>query len=81
MKKHTFKPNKKFDREGPSNETRAGWGEVGLMGFLCATGEPQTTGEDEISDLIADLAHLCDRDGMDFEALVTRARMNWQAER
>ena len=34
-----------------------------------------------VSDLLADLAHLCDAEGLDFVAIVTRAIRHWQVER
>lgn len=33
-----------------------------------------------ISDLLANLAHLCDREGFNFPALVDRARNHYRAE-
>lgn len=36
---------------------------------------------DTVSDLIADLGHLCDREGIDFTGAVIAALRNWRAER
>jgi hypothetical protein len=34
-----------------------------------------------VSDLLVDLAHLCDAESLDFVAIVTRAIRHWQVER
>lgn len=34
-----------------------------------------------VSDILADLAHLCDAEGLDFVAITTRAIRHWQVER
>ena len=34
-----------------------------------------------VSDLLVDLAHLCDAERLDFVAIVTRAIRHWQVER
>ncbi len=34
-----------------------------------------------VSDLLADLAHLCDAENLDFVAIATRAIRHWQVER
>jgi hypothetical protein len=36
---------------------------------------------DTTTDLLTNLAHFCDCEGLDFDKLVTTARMHWQAER
>lgn len=36
---------------------------------------------ENITDLISDLLHLCDREGLDAEEIVDNAKMHWEAER
>lgn len=81
--KFEFRADHAVDGDGcPTNGTRAEWAEAGLCGFLAATGEADAgDNSDSIGDLIADLLHLCDRDGGDAEATLTRARANWEYER
>ena len=65
-----------------SNGTRAEYAEAGIHAFLDATGERfDNVDTDAISDLVADLGHLCDREGLDFLPLVETATMNWETER
>lgn len=77
--KFKFKPNKKPDGAVICNGTKADHAEMARTTWREAT----CTGDDEsnIADLIADLGHLCDRDGLDFEAAIESALINWRAER
>lgn len=59
------------------NIPRAEWAEAALSTFMGCTGTDQ---EDAISDLLADLMHLCDRTGPGFDTELERARGNYQAE-
>ena len=43
--------------------------------------EGSVTNEEGIVDLLADIGHLCDREGLDFNALVETAKLNWGMER
>ena len=73
--------------ESPCNGKRAQWAEAALHGFLAATGEADHigtrgyAGEDEITDLLTDLLHLCDKKGLDAEEILGRAKRNWEHER
>ena len=64
------------DPEG-QNDDRAEWAAASLRHFQCTTG---TEYEDAPSDLIGDLMHWCDRNGMDFERELNRARRHYQEE-
>ena len=46
-----------------------------------ARGETGTPDEDSVRDLLADLGHLCEREGWDFPALINAAKKDWRAER
>lgn len=46
-----------------------------------ARGETGTPDEDSVRDLLADLGHLCDREGLDFVKIVATATKDWRAER
>ena len=75
-----FKPNKRSDAECPTNGTLAEWADAGIRGFLDATGEPNCY-EDSIRDLMADLLHLCDREGVAATAAIDWAMRRWEEER
>lgn len=59
------------DCSDPSNEHRAGWAGLALKTFSMATGSDL---EDAVADLIADMAHWCDRHGLDIAREIDRAR-------
>ena len=67
------------DTDG-QNDDRAKWAQHGLRAFQQLV---QTDDEDAISDLLADLMHLCDRsdDGSpSFEDELARARDHYESE-
>lgn len=72
--------------EGTTNDERASWAEVGLEAYGLRTGTVgATVGDDEapsliISDLLADLAHWCDRHDVDLQAAIRRATRHYQTE-
>lgn len=72
--------------EGPSNEDRALWAEAALLVFAQRTGlAKETVGDKEdaffiISDLLADLAHWCDRHKVDLPAALIHAAEHYRAE-
>ena len=41
----------------------------------------QIVSEDSIRDLLADLGHLCDREGLNFAAVIDTAKKDWRSER
>ena len=79
-KKFEFDPDKLHD-DGPTNGTVANWALAGLDGFLKATGESAGTYEDAVRDLMADLLHFCDREGIDGVLAMKRAKHDWRMER
>lgn len=82
MAKFKFKPNK-CDPDDPTttvtNGQRAKSATDALWAWRAAKGEG--IDPSNVTDLIADLGHLCDREGQDFEAAVKSAMINWRAER
>ena len=77
-----FDPDLSVDGDGcPSNGTRADWAAAGVAGFLEATGEPGGADVDSIRDLVADLLHLCDREGVDARYVIDRSVKDWEHER
>lgn len=88
-RKSRFRPERCADGPGesPCNGTRAEWAETALHAFLAATGEADHigdegySGEDEITDLLTDLLHFCDKKGTDAEEILGRAKRNWEHER
>ena len=59
------------------NDKRAQWAAAALREFGRITG---TDDEDALGDLLCDLMHWCDRNDMDFEAALWRARCHYEAE-
>jgi hypothetical protein len=59
------------------NDDRAEWAETALEAFMavCKTDE-----SDAVADLLANLRHYCDRNDLDFDAELSRANMNYEAE-
>ena len=64
------------DPEG-KNDTRAGWGEQVILRFEALTGCDR---EDALADMLCDLMHWCDRNGLDFARQVERAEYHYQCE-
>jgi hypothetical protein len=56
---------------GPTNADRAVWAEQALQTFNQSTGVDL---EDSVADLITDMAHFCDRHGMNIAHEIERAR-------
>jgi hypothetical protein len=59
------------------NDARAYWAGVALRAFR---GETNCEADEAPGDLLADLMHWCDRNGMDFETLLDGARRNYREE-
>jgi len=59
------------------NDKRAFWAEAALLVFQILTG---TDLEDSVCDLIADLMHWRDRNGMTFDNELRRARYHYEEE-
>ena len=59
------------------NTDRALWAEEAVNTFMRTTGSDR---EDAVCDLLADIMHLCDRRGQDFNAELERARGHYEAE-
>ncbi len=72
--------------EGTTNADRASWAEVGLRAYGKRTGTVgKTVGDDEdpfliVVDLLADLAHWCDRNNVDLQSAIRSATRHYQAE-
>ena len=72
--------------EGPSNDDRALWAEAALLAFAQRTGlAREIIGDKEdpffiISDLLADLAHWCDRHQVDLPSALAHAARHYHAE-
>ena len=77
-----FEPDKEGeDPTEPKNGQRAEWAEKALRAFLKATNESFHIIEDEVCDLMTNLMHLCDREGVDAQLVADRSVRNWRAER
>ena len=62
----------------PMNQSRAGWARKAVEAFGSITGADLY--EEAIGDLICDVGHLCDQEGLDFLALLGGAVANWKIE-
>lgn len=71
----------KEDPEDPKgeglNDDRSGWAEAALREFAMQTGSDL---EDLVADLMGDLAHFCDRVGLDWQEQVQRGRLFYEEE-
>ena len=74
------------ENEGTTNADRATWAEAALLAFGQQTGLlKESVGDNEdpffiISDLLADLAHWCDRHQVDLPSALIHAARHYQAE-
>lgn len=78
-----FKPDK-LDADGGSSMTnghRAENAEFGVEAACLSRGEHPSVDEDSIRDIMADICHLCDREGLNPVRIFKTARRDWQAER
>lgn len=65
----------------PSNDDRAQWAWNGLERFGKDTGQKMKHDLPEIvGDFLADLMHLCNRDGLDFDERLANGRGHYQYE-
>ena len=80
-KRFKFNPNKRDVPGGRTNGQRAEGAESAASSACRARGEHVAADEDAVRDLIADLGHLCDREGLDYEAIINTAMQDWRAER
>lgn len=69
----------------PTNDERAEWAYAALERFAHKTGQDESGDlqhdrEWVLSDLLADLMHLCDRDGMDFNRCLVRGQTHYKGE-
>jgi hypothetical protein len=72
--------------EGITNEERSGWAEAALLAFGQRTGAiANAIGDREepfliLADLLADLAHWCDRNGVDLQSAIQYAGRHYKTE-
>jgi len=59
------------------NDDRADWAAAALSAFQAQTGSDLG---DAVSDLLCDLMHWCDRNGISFRKELERARWHYDAE-
>lgn len=65
----------------PGNKDRIKLAMNAIKGFAIETGlDVDSELDAAISDLVADMMHLCDDKGLDFDSLISRARDNHQEE-
>ena len=66
---------------GLSNRQRATQAAKGLAAYLAAGGMTNDSTDTSITDLLADLMHLCDGHGLDINQLLERAAQHHKNER
>lgn len=72
--------------EGITNDERASWAEVGLLAFGQRTGMVRShVGDKEdaflvVADLLCDIAHWCDRNGVDLPSALRLAASHYREE-
>ncbi len=72
--------------EGTTNAERASWAEAALLAFGKRTGMVrETLGDSEdvfliLADLLADLAHWCDRNSLDLQSAIQYATKHYRTE-
>jgi hypothetical protein len=72
MKKDTLPPDPE-----KMNDSRAEWGASCIRHFQCTTGADF---DDALCDLLCDLMHWADRNELEFDGQLSRARMHYEAE-
>lgn len=84
-RRHRWNPNKRRASDGltssSSNGDRANVAAAAVLERSRLQHEAEVVDEAGIHDLLADLAHLCDREDIDFEATLRAAIHDWEAER
>lgn len=76
---HTFDPDKISD--SARNSTSNGEMAERVSNAVCEYTGICNPDEFNIADVIADIGHLCDREGHDFRAVLRAATTHWEAER
>jgi len=85
-KRFRFRPNKDIDGNGNTNDIRADRGLEAAQIYAMAAGYRRIDAvkyglEAVIQDLVCDLGHLCDREGLDIEAIAANGIGCWKEER
>ncbi len=71
-----------FGDESPDNAVRAEWAKNALSVFCDETGlDPEVERREAVSDLMCNLGHYCDSQGLDFLAIASCAIGVWDAEK
>lgn len=64
----------------PTNSDRANWARKAVLAFR-KTHKMDSVMNENISDLMTDLGHLCDEEGLDFEYFCQKAVTGWKEEK
>jgi len=76
-----FKTSRSDIPGGLTNGQRAALAHSGVAEACRLRGECETLDADAIRDLLSDLGHLCDREGLDFVQIIRAAKKDWRDER
>lgn len=66
--------------EEPTNKDRAGWAKEAVDHFSKVVGAQDEDLETKMTDLLADMMHLADQNGLDFEKLTEHAENHFDEE-
>lgn len=76
-----WNPDKTTEDSDQTNGRRAERAELAVLAASKHRGDMENLDEESITDLLADMLHLCDREGIPAEQLIDFALLNWRAER
>ena len=63
------------------NVRRAAWAREAVAAFQNETGQDDSDGLDTLlTDLLCDLLHLCDQEGLEFQSILLLAKTHYDAE-
>lgn len=78
---NTFIPTNVANADEAQNNNRAVWAAAGVAAFARATRLEMVDGlETAVQDLVCDIAHLCDRTGLNLSTIIISAARHYAAE-
>ncbi len=76
-----FRPNKRQQKDSGTKSLANGEIAERAASAICAYAGVCNPEDYDVSDLVADIAHFCDREGHDFLEVLRVAMTHWEAER
>ena len=78
---HAFDPDKQQPNDGGGNSLTNGEIAERAAALVCEYAAVCNPDDYNLTDLITDVGHLCDREGHDFRSILRNAINHWEAER